>query len=100
MSFKAMKFKIESEEHFRHIQEVLFDLGYSWITHGQSFNPTMHKYPCVTTDDDGYIYVGDMETAKPLMTIEPVSKFEIKPVKQMTHEEVEEALGHKVEITN
>lgn len=100
MTFKAMKFKIESDEHFRQIQEALFDLGYRWITHGQSFSPARYGFPCVTTDDDGYIYVGNMETAKPLMTIEPVTEFKIKPVKQMTHEEVEEALGYKVEITN
>lgn len=101
--FKAMKFRVENEEHSRQIQEALFELGYSWHGGVTSTQYTHNKFLFADanggvrrSNNEGHFRTKDV----PECYIEPVTKYEIKevPVKKMTHAEIEEALGYKVEI--
>lgn len=105
--FKAMKFRVDNEEHSRQIQEALFELGYSWCTGSKEVKYTLYKF--LFTSEQGSIKFSDDEEYFCGIDylecyIEPVTKFEIKevqvPVKKMTKEEIEEALGYKVEIVD
>jgi hypothetical protein len=52
--FKNMKFKVESKEHSRKIQEALFDLGYRWRVGGMNVIDTdAHLYAY----NDGLIFM-------------------------------------------
>ena len=105
--FKAMKFRVDNEEHSRQIQEALFDLGYRWYGGVSSVQYTHNKFlfaekegDILRTDNSGTFLSKEI----PECYIEPVTKFEIKEVqvlaKKMTKDEIEEALGYKVDIVS
>ena len=104
--FKAMKFRVDNEEHSRQIQEALFDLGYRWYGGVSSVQYTHNKF--LFTDADGGVRRSDVEDHfrtkdVPECCIELITEYKINevqvPAKKMTHAEIEEALGYKVEIT-
>ena len=61
--FKNMKFRVNSPEHSKEIQEALFEIGFCWRSHGcevrfaDSFPPCDYLY----TDTNGYLWRIDSE---------------------------------------
>lgn len=110
--FKSMKFRVRDEDHSRQIQETLFGLGYSWNAGGEHRRSVKYtdckflyayKEGTVTCGYDQECFDG---TKFQENTIEPVGGFNVVPVtpenpaKKMTQEEIEEILGHPVEIVS
>jgi hypothetical protein len=59
-NFKNMKFRVNSPEHSKQIQELLFELGYSWGSVGKF---TIHiNQPYLYTFTSGYIFDGQTES--------------------------------------
>lgn len=58
-TFKAMKFRVESPEHSKQIQEALFELGYGYIQDGHKLLPLHLSF--IYTESNGDIRVGDTE---------------------------------------
>lgn len=108
--FKSMKFRVRDEDHSRQIQETLFGLGYSWYEnceHRCSVKYTDCKF--LYTYDNGDLAWSNIQpffdgSESQENIIEPVGGFNVVPVtpenpaKKMTQEEIEEILGHPVEI--
>lgn len=50
---ERMKFRVSGEEQSKHLQEVLFKLGYKWWEHGNNFSFTSEPY--IYTDGNRYV---------------------------------------------
>ena len=58
--FKKMKFKTYGDLKLgRRLQNILFDLGYTWCTVGKRVSYTEHKY--LYSEPDGQIMFGDYD---------------------------------------
>ena len=58
VDFKNMKFRVNSPEQSKEIQEALFEMGFCWRSHGCEVRFTDSFPPCdwLYTDKDGYLW--------------------------------------------
>lgn len=95
--FESMSFKVDSEEHFYEIWDYLAGLGYK-IYHPSGYTGHSH----LNTNEDGDILQSMDAHGRPKMKLEVTKSYKIVPdapaPREMTIEEVSEALGYDVKI--
>jgi hypothetical protein len=105
-TFKAMKFRVESPEHSKEIQEALFSMGYGWEQYGKEVKwiEDGNTYIYLNTDEDGILTRSwkdpdcDVTPSSPFYhpeyTIKTTKSYELIPV-EITKEETIELMGQK-----
>ena len=100
MNYKNIKIRVKSPEESELVQKFLFTKGCSWPTSEQEVLYVQQPHLFVNSsqhlswgDDDRYF---DKHNYREVEVIPTVS-LQIK-VKRMTKEQIEEALGYKIEI--
>lgn len=99
--FKAMKFRVNNEEHSRQVQEKLFEMGYRWWGAGPNVSHTGD--PFIYTRKDGLLSAGNSESffrehentecyLKTSVTIEEAEH------EEMTVSQIEKLLGKRIKI--
>jgi hypothetical protein len=102
-TFKAMKFRVNSPEQSKEIQEALFSMGYEWQAYGQQvkFVDDYMLSAWLHTDEDGILCRcgGNIEEFHPELdnseyTIKATKSYELIPV-EIPKEELIELMGQK-----
>jgi hypothetical protein len=100
--YKAMKFRVESPEHSKEVQEALFSMGFCWRSHGKNvmFTEKM-DYNWLYTDVDGSVWRTYKNEQNSWMidaeeyTIKTTKTYELVPVVTEAIEETVELMGQK-----
>lgn len=88
-TFKAMKFRVNSPEQSKEIQEALFSMGYGWEYFGKQIKFTDDVWAWLHTDEDGFLYRGiDIDKHHPELvgceyTIKIAKSYELVPVENV-----------------
>jgi hypothetical protein len=87
--YKAMKFRIESPEQSKEIQEALFSMGYGWKSYGKDtmFTEQALNYDWLYTTDEGFVWLGQ-DSYKGVVeaeeyTIKTTKSYELIPVENV-----------------
>jgi hypothetical protein len=87
--YKAMKFRVNSPEQSKEIQEALFSMGYGWEYFGKQIKFTDDVWAWLHTDEDGFLYRGiDIDKHHPELvgceyTIKIAKSYELIPVENV-----------------
>ena len=98
MNFENTFIRIKDAEHFKQVQQMLFKEGIEWSSGGTWVMNT--EKPFLFVDECNYLLHGTYVPLEPkYQEIEVVLKptFDFAPQK-MTQDEIEEALGYKIQI--
>ena len=82
-TFRNMKFRVNSPEHSKEIQEALFEMGFCWRSHGcevrfaDSFPPCDYLY----TDTEGHLWRIDSEEDYLVSSFKSAQEFTVQTTK-------------------